>query len=234
MKQSFLTYLSYVLLLAVIIVPATGAESPKGLVYSEQVYDFGHAGIGFKLFHTYYIANLGKRPVRITNLEVSCDCSTVNKSDSIINPGDTVFFTLQFYTKNLFGSTTKSFIVFLDDPKLPQLKFFCLSTIGQWYDDLKPDPISLFYLPGCKSKKVSIPNLSFDNISLSIKEQADTTFDIKVLAGEAEKNGTLVLDVIPKNDLKPSTYHSSFSLAIKTGSDGKPLILTIPTKIVRY
>ncbi len=224
------------LLAAIMIVSTTAmaAEPKRGLTLSEQVYDFGHVGIEFKLSHTFRLINNGERPIRILKLEVSCNCSMVGLLDSLIKPGDSVFLPLKYDTKDLFGPTAKSFQVSTDDPDQPELQFFYKSIVGQWYDGLKPNPMSLFFLPGQKPRIVTIPNRSFDEISLSIKEQSDTTFDIAVLKEDARKNQALKLEVRPKANLNRGTYLSSFTIRVSTGQDRKPVFLTVPVKTVIY
>lgn len=220
--------------IAIISTTAMAAESPRSLKISEQVYDFGHVGIAFKLFHTFRLINNGEQPIRILGLDVSCHCSMVGLLDSLIEPGDTVPLPLRYDTKDLFGPTAKSFRVTTDDPNRPELQFFYKSIVGQWYNGLKPNPMSLFFLPGQKPRKVTIPNRSFDEISLSIIEQSDTTFDITVLKEEARRNQALELEVRPKAALNPGTYLSGFTIEINTGHDKKPVILTVPVKTVIY
>ena len=220
--------------LAVISTTAMAAESDRGLTLSEQVYDFGHVAIDFKLFHTFRLINNGGQPIRILGLDVSCNCSMVGLLDSLIEPGDSVPLPLRYDTKDLFGPTAKSFRVTTDDPNLPELQFFYKSIVGQWYNGLKPNPMSLFFLPGQKPRKVTILNRSFDEISLSIKEQSDTTFDIAVLKEKARRNQTLELEVRPRAVLSQGTYLSSFTIEVNTGNDKKPVILTVPVKMVIY
>jgi len=204
------------------------------LVYSEQVFDFGHVGIDFKLFHTYYIVNNGSKPVPIIEAASSCDCSNVIYDDSLIAPGDTAFFQLEFLTRNYYGPTTKSLTVQLDDPEYPEIKFYYLSTIGQWYGNLKPEPFSLFFLPGASPKEISLKNSVYDLISWKLLDQGQPTFDIDIVKGEAARNDQLKVRVTPKDDLTAGTYLSSFTMEVTTGENKKPVILTFPVKIVKY
>ena len=214
--------------------PATNSGASRRLVWSEQVFDFGHVGIDFKLFHTFYIANNGDTPVAIKSAIASCDCSQVSLVDSLIQPGDTAFLHLDFLTRNYYGATTKSMKVTLDDPEYPELKFYYLSTIGQWYGNLKPEPFSLFFLPGADGKQVKLANRAYDQISWSLRDQGDSTIRVQIIDAKADRGEQLTLTVTPADGLTAGTYLSSFTVHVITAEGQKPVILTIPVKIVKY
>jgi hypothetical protein len=204
------------------------------LAYSGQVWDFGHVGIDFKIYHTYWIANNGTEPVKIKDVVVSCDCTQVSKSDSVIAPGDTVYFKMTFETKNYYGAVNRSFDVTTDSEELPELKFHYLATVGQWFYGVKPEPISLFFLPSHKSFTVTVTNTSFDEIKTHIVEQADEFFTTEVKTASAARGSAIEIEVMPSATIQTGTYKSSFTFAIDTGKSDKPALLTIPVKIVRY
>ncbi|MCK4372826.1 MAG: hypothetical protein KAW61_06740, partial [candidate division Zixibacteria bacterium] len=67
------TFLLLILTSSAVGEPSEEPAGPNRLVYSEQVFDFGHVGIDFKLFHTFYIINNGPEPVPIKRVATSCD-----------------------------------------------------------------------------------------------------------------------------------------------------------------
>lgn len=208
-------------------------EKPRGLNYDEQVHDFGHVGIDFKLFHTFEYVNRTDKVVNITDIDVSCDCSEVNIISKEIKPGDTAYFNLIFSTKDYFGPTTKSFTVHTTDPLLPTIEYFYKSIIGQWYDGLKPNPRSIFFLPGKDEIKITLTNSYFETIKLDHYEQYDDIFSTKIIKNEADKNKSLEIVVYAAENLGKGTLNSVLTLTINTGQE-KPAVLSIPIKIVRY
>jgi len=212
----------------------TGQRAETGPRAEELVFDFGHVGIDFAVYHTFHFVNRTDKPFRITKTTSSCDCSSVTTLDSIVKPGDTAFIRLSFSTKDFYGSTKKSFTVFIDHPSMSAVKFSYLSQVGQWLDRIKPDPISLFFLPAHKSKKITIRNFAFDEIRVAVREQFDTVFEVSLLQDKAAKDQALELGVAPRPDLKKGTYRSSITLEIEKEGSADPTILTIPVKIVRY
>jgi len=218
-------------LTCLIISPAAAGQ---GLSYEEQVFDFGHVGIDFNVFHTFHYVNRTDQTVTVFDVEVSCDCSTVQLIDSLIEPGDTAFFKLTFNTRDYYGPTNKSFRASTSDPQNPELKYYYLSTVGQWFHGLKPEPFSLFFLASKKKATVSVPNQKFDEIRVAEVLAHDAVFDVKVVEKSADKGESIKLEVSPSENLGKSTYLSSLTFIIEAEGQEKPTILTIPIKIVRY
>lgn len=229
MIRTFLTLLTTTLILF-----ATPAAAQRGLTYEQQVFDFGHVGIDFNVFHTYTYINRTDQTVTISDVVVSCDCSTVQLIDSLVEPGDTAFFKLTFNTRDYYGPTNKSFTATTTDPENPELKYYYLATVGQWHHGLQPEPFSLFFLPGKKQATVSVPNRKFDEIRLTEVIAHDATFDVKVLEKSADKSKAVKLEVSPSEGLGKSTFLSSLTFIVEADGLDKPTILTIPIKIVRY
>lgn len=206
----------------------------QGQDFDYEVFDFGHVAIDFDIFHTYVYVNPSDHPVKILTAEANCDCTTVRLLDSLLEPGDTAFIHLAFNTRDYYGPTSKSVLVATDDPEQKPLKYFYLSTVGQWFHGMKPNPMSLFFLPGKKNQKVSIPNKKFDKIELINMEQYDSTFIVKAITESAAKGGFLQLEVSPAENLSRGNYLSSFTVEIELSGEKKPAILTFPVKTVRY
>lgn len=209
----------------------TLAQSPLKF---DPVYDFGHIGIDFKIYHSYPIFNNGSKPVKITGLDVNCDCTTVSKSDSIIAPNDSVMITVSFETKNYYGPTNKIFTVRTDDSLRPEIKFFYLSIVGQWFNGLKPAPMSLFFLSGHNDKTITVPNKFFDKISLKNVEVAHPYVDIELKRTEAVKGEKLELIVSRRKEVDSGTFRTSLTLRIEVPDDDEDVFLTVPVKIVGY
>jgi hypothetical protein len=122
----------------------------------------------------------------------------------------------------------------MDSEQVPELQFHYLSTVGQWFYGVKPDPISLFFLPAHKSRNVTVTNTSFDEIKATIVEQSDETIVATVKTGSARKGKSIEIEVRPSDKVVSGTFKSSLTIAIHTGKSNKPALLSIPVKIVRY
>ena len=237
MRRNIQLLLSLALVISLHSTAAPGVKGPRSEIGprpGEQVFDFGHVGIDFTVYHTFHFVNRTKEPFRIIKTTSACDCSAVTALDSIVQPGDTASINLSFSTKDFYGPTRKSFTVSTDHPLIPEAEFSYLSQVGQWLDGIKPDPISLFFLPPHKSRKITIKNRAFAEIRLAVKEQFGASFDVTLVKDKAAKGQALELEVAPGGGLERGTYRSSITLEVEKEGRTDPTILTIPVKIVKY
>lgn len=204
-----------------------------GLVPDDEMYDFGHIGLEFTVLHDFAFYNAGTTPFTIDSARVTCDCSNAIVLDSVVQPGDTGKVRLSFTTTNFYGPNNKILTVYTSDPDLPVRQFYYLAIVGQWFNGIKPDPISLFFLPMHKEKRISVTNQKFNHIVMKFADQLDTLFDVTIVTDKARRGEKVEAEIVPKASLRAGTYHSSVRLAIMTPGE-EPVYLTIPVKIVRY
>ena len=221
-----------IFLIIIFYSPTLFAE--RELQFNERTFNFGHVGIDFKIYHNFFIYNVGLKSYKLDSINTNCDCSYATPSDSIINPDDTVTIKLEFNTKNYYGPIEKYITVYTDYHLMAAHIFGYKSIIGQWPAGVKPNPISLFFLPGHKIKKISIPNPVLDNIKLADILQFDSTFSIEIIKDEARRGKKIELSVQPNSNLSRGTYYTNFTVYIDAVPDKGQIILTIPIKIVRY
>ncbi len=201
--------------------------------FQSTVFDFGHVGIDYNVYHRYAFVNPTADTVRILSVVAHCDCSSAICPDSVVPPGDSTSINLRFSTKNFYGPQNKSITVTTDHPAMKNVELFYLSIIGQWFDGLRPDPEALFFLQANQPRKVTIPNRNFDLIELAGVTQLDNHFQVKVVSGKAKKNQAIEIEVTPSANAPKGTYHSNLTLQVESGN-GEPTVMTIPVKIVRY
>lgn len=199
-----------------------------------KTHDFGHVGIDFAVYHTYSYVNESDNNIRVTKIDIQCDCTHVALYDSTAAPGDTLFFRTTFSTKNYYGPTARSFVVSLEGQAADEIEFQHRAIVGQWNYGLKPHPISLFFLPAHVSKKITIRNNEHTRISVSKHEQADDYYEVTIVQSSAVKGEQLSIEVVPRSDLGAGTYLSSFTIAVTVEGGSKPALLTVPVKIVKY
>jgi len=209
-------------------------ENIDGLDINETTHDFGHVGIDYTLYCDFVLVNNRPETLQVEQLVPDCDCTQVWVTDSSIAPGGTLLIHSRFSTKDYYGPTGRPFTVNFSNRLVPDPVFWHRAVVGQWYYGLKPDPISLFFLPPHKSHKVVVHNENEKKISLTYRGQVDTTFVVNLLKTEAESGEELEFEVIPHPNLAAGTYQSNFSVEVCVEGGAKPAILTIPVKIVRY
>jgi len=222
-----------VALLTSLVLLLIAAPSPAQLRVEDDVWDFGHVGLDFTVLHDYEVVNEGTKPFRIDSARVTCDCSRVIVTDSIVEPGGTGTVRLSFTTTNFFGPNNKIVTLYTNDPAMPTKQLFYLAIVGQWFNGVKPDPISLFFLPPHKDKTVGVTNSHFNHIVLSTAGQPDSVFTVTILKDKARRGEKVEARIEPKADLGPGTYHTNVRFQIEA-PDTDPVYLTVPIKIVRY
>ncbi len=221
-------------LICVLFCSSVRADEYEGPRYNETRFDFGHVGIDFILYHDFIYYNRSSDTVRILDVIVTCDCTSARALDSIVAPGDSARIQVHFNTKSFFGEVSKAFKIKTDHPKFPEIEYFYLAVVGQWYNGVQPDPISLFFLPAHKKKRVLIPNPGYDMLTIDSMKVYTNNIIVKTLKRRAGKTESLELEIMPSPEQKSGTLLTNVTLYISRDDEEKPSILTIPVKIVRF
>lgn len=219
---------------ALTIILSSSAFSQKIMPYNQKVFDFGHVGVDFTVKHKYFFYNESNDTIKILDIDETCDCTLVRHNDSLIYPGDTAYFDLTFYTKDYYGPTNKTFHIITDHPDYKEITFHYLSIVGQWYNGLKPNPVSLFFLPGKGPQKIDIYNSKYDYIEVAELIKYSDNFDVKILKDKVEAKNVIELEITPKSDIPKGTNFSTLTVFVKRAGIDKLSPLTIPIKIVKY
>ncbi|MBD3402109.1 DUF1573 domain-containing protein [candidate division GN15 bacterium] len=219
-------------LLAFLTAGESGSTN-KGLAYTDLSHNFGHVALDFTVIAEYPIFNEGAETYTIDSVRANCDCSHAFAIDTVLAPGDTTQVRLSFTTTNFFGPNNKQLVVYTSDPDHPKMTFFYLATVGQWLKGLKPDPVSLFFLPPHKSKSISLTNNGFSRIELAFAGTPDSLFDVNITSDLARRGEQVSAEIVPFADLSAGTYLTNARFQV-TVPEQEPVFLTIPVKIVRY
>ena len=91
------------------------------LTFEELVYDFGIAGPGEEIKHTFKFKNTGNSLLKIYRYEASCGCLTSLLSQKDIPPGGTGKIRVTFHTRRFEGKQEKTFTVYSNDPERPKV-----------------------------------------------------------------------------------------------------------------
>jgi len=140
---------------------------------------------------------------------------------------------VSFETKNFYGPTNKSLKVYTDHPQQPEIQLFYLSIIGQWYDGIRPDPYSLFFLPGQTSKMIRIPNPVFDELKFVGWSAAHPCVKLEKIEDTADKGETIELKVELSNGKEQLPARSSLTIELTEPGGDHSIFLTLPIKVAR-
>jgi hypothetical protein len=204
------------------------------LRFIEDRFDIGCVGVDFKIYHNFKLVNSGRNPIHVDSVLGHCDCTEVRFTDSTIAPGDTSDVLIIFNTANFYGPIEKHITVVSKDANVTSLKASYAANVGQWLMKIEPQPVSVFFLPGQKTRTAAIINHALDHISLKDIHLHDNTVNISVTKGEADKGEQLELLLTPRPGLSAGTYITNYTVELDLHQDTPPMRLTIPVKIVIY
>jgi hypothetical protein len=86
-------------------------------------HNFGKINDKDKVSFTYKFKNVGKNPLKITNIKTSCGCTSKNYSKDLVPAGSEGFVTLEFDPSGKKGEVSKSATVFANTAERIVLKF---------------------------------------------------------------------------------------------------------------
>lgn len=89
-------------------------NTPSGITWKEDVYNFGDIEKGKPVSHEFTFTNTTKQTVVITNVKASCGCTATNYTKTPIKPGETGFVTATYNAANP-GNFTKTVTVTTND-----------------------------------------------------------------------------------------------------------------------
>jgi hypothetical protein len=89
--------------------PANAQVKPAGpqIQFDEMKYDFGTAKQGDVVKHVFKFKNVGTQPLVISNIGVSCGCTTPEWTKDPVMPGKTGSITANFNTAGKMGMQNK-------------------------------------------------------------------------------------------------------------------------------
>lgn len=99
----------FVLLLVAVAIPAwTQSGTGAVITWERPTYDFGDVVQGEKVEHTFKFTNTGTEPLVITNVQVTCGCTTPKGWErDPIAPGASSEITLGFNSAGKYGRQKK-------------------------------------------------------------------------------------------------------------------------------
>lgn len=103
MKRLFL-----ILMMGTAVVAASAQGRGAVISWETATHDFGEVAQGDKVEHTFRFKNTGNEPLIITNVQVTCGCTTPKGwARDPIGPGQSGELTIAFNTAGKFGKQNK-------------------------------------------------------------------------------------------------------------------------------
>ena len=90
---------------------------PTEMSFSEKSFDFGNMVKSETVLHTFTFANTGNNILRISDVETTCGCTTVDYPKETIAPGGTGKIEVAFNSSGRYGKQYKEIRIFANIPK---------------------------------------------------------------------------------------------------------------------
>jgi Protein of unknown function (DUF1573) len=107
---------------------ATPAAAPAmpvtAIKFDTEMHDFGKITNGEKVSYRYTFTNVGKNPLKISNVKPTCGCTTPEWTKEEIAPGGKGYVVVEFDSKGRGGTNNKTTEVFANtEPPVTPLRF---------------------------------------------------------------------------------------------------------------
>ena len=120
---SMLRY-SFVLITALWSAGFVSAGAGADSLFTELSKDFGSVPRGPTLTHNFHIVNNTKSDVNISNVRVSCGCTSTVLEKSYLKPGEETNLIARMDTNRFLGTRTVTIFVQFDQPRLEEVRLW--------------------------------------------------------------------------------------------------------------
>jgi len=136
-----------IMLFAVFGLGMVASAAPKMSV-AAPIYNFGEVIEGIAVVHTFVLQNVGDEPLTISDVRVSCGCTSTSLAKSTLASGESVPLDVTFDSAGFSGKMTKNIYVESNDPTTPKFVLQLTGTVKrpQTYNIAVSDLNYLFYL----------------------------------------------------------------------------------------
>ncbi len=141
-QQEEATMLRYSLLSAVLLAAAGSAHASSWAdgMFDELSKDFGSVPHGTMAVHPFRLVNNTSSPVRITNVRVSCGCTSAKALQTYLAPGQDTAIYAQMDTGRFYGTKNVTIFVQFDQPHFEEVRLWVQANSR---DDVTFSPDSL-------------------------------------------------------------------------------------------
>ncbi len=114
----------FVLLAGLAVAAPISAATWADSMFNELSKDFGSVPHGSLQTHNFRLVNNTKQPVNITNVGVSCGCTSAYAAKTYLNPGEETAIVARMDTSRFFGVRSVTVTVQFDRPAFEEVRLF--------------------------------------------------------------------------------------------------------------
>lgn len=202
------------------VAAAIGGSGPK-IQFATPIYDFGRVKGGEVVKYTYVFTNVGGAMLQMSNVQVSCGCTTAGEWTRQVEPGKTGSIPIQFNSGSYSGAVGKSITVTCNDTNQPTVVLQIKGNIWKPID-VTPQFATLNVTAEAPSNSttVRIVNNEEAPLTLSAPESNNPTFAAELKTNQSGKEFQLIVKTVPP--LPAGSVQGQITL--KTSSTSMPVI----------
>ena len=198
----------------------TGGGGPR-IQFATPIYDFGRVKSGEVVKHTYVFTNAGGAMLQVSNVQVSCGCTTAGEWSRQVEPGKTGNIPIQFNSASFNGQVGKAITVTCNDTNQPAVVLQMKGTIWKPVD-ITPQfaVLNVTAESASTSTTVRILNNEEAPLTLSAPASSNPAFAVELRTNQPGKEFQLIIKTVPP--LPPGNAQGQVSM--KTSSTNMPVI----------
>lgn len=203
--------------------PAAGAPGGSGprIQFATPIYDFGKVKSGELVKYTYFFTNTGGATLQVSNVQVSCGCTTAGDWTRQVEPGRTGNIPIQFNSANFNGQVGKAITVTCSDKSQPTV---VLQIKGNIWKPIEVTPqfamLNVTAESPSASATVRIVNNEEAPVTLWAPESNNAALAAELRTNQPGKQFELVIRTVPP--LPAGNVQGQFT--VKTSSTNMPVI----------
>jgi len=190
--------------------------------FATPVYDFGKVSAGTIVKYDYVFTNTGNAMLTVSDVKVSCGCTTAGTWQRQVEPGKTGSIPIQFNSVNLSGPVLKSVSVTCNDSNQPMVALQLRGTIWKPIDVIPTYAVFNLLADSLtnETKAVRIVNYTSEPLTLSAPESGNKSFSAEIKTITPGKEFELLITAVP-----PFTGTViQTPILVKTSSTNAPVI----------
>ncbi len=217
----------------------TGGGGPR-IQFAMPIHDFGRVKSGEVVKHTYVFTNVGGAMLQVSNVQVSCGCTTAGEWSRQVAPGKTGNIPIQFNSASFNGPVGKVITVTGNDPNQPAVVLQIKGTIWKPVD-ITPQfaALNVTAESAPTSTTVRILNNEEAPLTLSAPVSSNPAFAAELSTNQAGKEFQVTVKTVPPlragNAQGQITMKSSSTnmpvIHVSVWANVQPVITVVPPQI---
>src|SRR5512137_53484 len=202
-----------------VVAAAVGVSGPK-MQFATPIYDFGKVKSGELVKYTYVFTNVGGATLQVSNVQVTCGCTTAGEWTRRVDPGQTGSIPIQFNTGGYGGAVGKSITVTCNDTNQPAVVLQIKGNVWKPID-VMPQMAVLNVTAESPSAATTVRIVSNEEapLALSAPESNNPAFAAELRTNQPGKEFEMVIRTVP-----PVAGSMYGQITLKTSSTNLPVI----------